>query len=70
MIRTTVNNYFATSMNSAELIQKAIEKAGGFNKLCKLIDTDKSTLWRMRKGKTTKPHDATIGKLYKVAFGE
>lgn len=57
-------------MNTAELIEKAIQKAGGFNRLCKLIGVDKSTIWRLKKGETEKPQDATIGKLYKVAYGE
>jgi hypothetical protein len=53
-----------------ELLDKAIIRLGTLRADCDLTKLNKSTLLHIKAGDTTKPHDDTMGKLMRAAYGE
>lgn len=49
-----------------EILRLARQKFKTDAELCKVAKLNKSTLWRIEQGRTTRSQDATIGKLIKA----
>jgi hypothetical protein len=59
-----------TTSNATELLEVAIHRLGSLRAVCDATKLNKSTLLHIKSGGTTTPHDATIGKLTRAAYGE
>jgi hypothetical protein len=55
---------------ASELLQAAVIRLGSLKAVCDATKLNKSTLLHIKAGETSRPHNETIGKLIRAAYGE
>jgi hypothetical protein len=58
------------SSKAFELLETAIARLGSLKAVCDETKLNKSTLLHIKAGDTSRPQNATIGKLIRAAYGE